>query len=739
MKNNFFLWFLFLAFITTNVFAQKSSKKFNLIWKNKSELNVISVSSTGKSIIMPVVENGSIDENYLPIFNSNWLVKQNYKVQSYEIKNIVYKTILKSKFHKKSQLSFPKSIKSNFEIKKAKDKSYAVLSITPLLLKNGSLSKIVSFEIEYKLIPKISNKTHSTVHDSPLASGSWYKFAVDTTGVYKLSRSFISSLGFDTNVNPKNIKIYGNGGAMLNELNSDFRYDDLQENAILFSGEEDGSFDNNDFILFYAQGPNNWVPNLNTNVTKHRTNVYSNKAYYYITLGNDFGKRIQIQETITNVPDITINTFNDYAIHELDEINFDRFGQEFYGENFQIEETQNFTFNFTDLVIAEPIRIELKAGATSGSNFTLNLEGQNLINLNFGNLTNVEVGKTNTGVTNFSATNELINIELVFDNLNKPSTRAYLDYIEINGTKNLIAREKQFGFRSYVAANQSGIIEYKIQNSSNIFQIWNVTDRINVTQITNQSTDANFRFKTLGSGNLDEYIILNENDYYEPIQIDNSFIENQNLHAIQDIDYLIITPNELRGEAQRLANYHEENSGFSTLILNEEIIYNEFSSGAKDAMGIRDFIKHLYHNASSPEKKIKYVLFLGDSSFDHKNIEGNNSDINVIAFQSLNSLNLATSFVTDDFFGVMDDNEGFYSRNGSVINDMQDVATGRMPVKSITEAKSAIDRTLNYYGSEALGKWRSHISLIADDIDRRGFNRDLQENTEEIADNIKKK
>lgn len=724
---------IFILFILT-VFAQKKTKNFKLEWKNNSEFNVISTTKSGTIIKLPNVKNGSFDEFYLPTYSNSWKVERSLQVKSYKIKNIVYETISKDLFKKESQKKFPKKIKSSFEIKNARDKSFAVMNVTPLLLVNGILKKINSFEIEYILIPKINKKNSSTIHDSPLANGNWYKFAIDTTGVYKLSKGFINSLGLNTDgVNPKNIKIYGNGGAMLNEINGDFRYDGLQENAIYVEGEEDGNFDSNDFVLFYAEGPDVWKHDVSNNKASHQTNIYSDQAFYFITINDGFGKRIQSQTNVENVADLIVTTSNDFRLHEVDSFNFDSFGQEFYGESFQTNDTQNFTFNFTDLDLALPIDVKLKAAATENSQFNLNIDGQNIVSLNTGSLGNTDIGATSSSTGNFITTNEIITTEIVVSN-NLPSTKVYLDYIEINGLKKLIARDIQFSFRNYQAANHIGIVKYEIQNNQNIFQIWNVSDKINPKIINNQATNSNFTFKTFG-GSLNEYILLNENDYYLPTRIQTSLVPNQNLHAIQDIDYLIITPDEIRGEAQRLADYHSENSGFSTLVLNPEIIYNEFSSGAQDITAIRDFVNHLYSNASSDEKRIKYVLLFGDTSFDFKNIEGNNGLINVIAFQSVDSFDTARSYVSDDYFGMLDDNEGnFSANNGS--GDKQDVATGRMPVKNLAEAKSAIDRTLSYYKKEAFGKWRNQITMVADDVDNEGFNFTLQKTMDSIAKNI---
>ena len=393
--------------------------------------------------------------------------------------------------------------------------------------------------------------------------------------------------------------------------------------------------------------------------------------------------------------------------------------------------------------MSQPVKVATRVGAAARSNsvsYKLNYNNQELLNINVSVISpnSTLIARASQNQISFTPTNEVLDFELQYLNNGDPSAKARLDFIELNGIKKLIARDKQFSFRNFQVANQNGIAEYQIQNNENIFQIWNVTDKLNPTQITNQATDNNFSFKVNG-GTLNEYIILNENDYYTATRFETSLVENQNLHAINDIDYLIITPDALRFQAERLAGYHQENSGFTTLVLNPQIIYNEFSSGAQDVTAIRDFVRHLYQNASTEDKKIKYVLMLGDTSFDFKNIEGNNKeDTNLIAFQSLDSFDLARSFVTDDFFGMMDDNEGYFSRpSANSISDLQDVATGRIPAKSYEEAVAAIDKTLSYYNGEAFGKWRNHISLVTDDVDNEDHNYDLEVRTEEIADNIK--
>ena len=126
------------------------------------------------------------------------------------------------------------------------------------------ISFILLFTIVLAAAQSTKNSTtlqykSSTVKNSVLSQGTWYKFAIDTTGIFKIDGSFLQSLGVNVDeINPKDIRIFGNGGQLLPTANNRFRYDGLQENAIFVNGEDDNSFDNGDFILFYAKGPHSW-------------------------------------------------------------------------------------------------------------------------------------------------------------------------------------------------------------------------------------------------------------------------------------------------------------------------------------------------------------------------------------------------------------------------------------------------------------------------------------------------
>lgn len=576
---------------------------------------------------------------------------------------------------------------------------------------------------------------HSQNSSSVLSTGTWYKFSVDTTGVFKIDRNLLQQIGVSVNnLNPKKIHIYGNGGNLLPVLNSDVRYDDLQENAIYIEGESDGVFDAGDYILFYARGPHDWVVNPQANTARHRQNIYSDNAYYFIKVDDNDGKRVATAPPITGTATTQITTFDDYIFYEKEDVNLFATGRQWFGEEFSIENEQTFVIPFPNAIANQNISVRVRGVAVSSLTSTMGISmgGQNLFNLAFSavNPNSLNLAHASESAATIVNSSESISITANYNNNGNPSANAYLDYIEIKGMKNLIAGQKQFGFRSFNAANAVGsLVNYQIANAGNIFQIWDVTDPVNPAAIQNQSTGGNFSFIDNG-GSLKEYVVLQQSDFYIPEALSNGTVANQDVHALQDINYLIITNSELSSEAQRLADYHQANSNFTTKVVLLEEIYNEFSSGAKDITGIRDFIRRLYTTNTSADKILKYVCFFGDSSYDYKDrITGNNNIVPV--YESLESFNLAASYVTDDFFVMLDANEGSMISTHTV-----DVATGRIPVSTTQEAKEAVDKILSYYSEQSRGDWRNVITLLSDDIDQPQ-DIPIQSGVESIADEIK--
>ncbi len=720
------LFLLFFAVGNVALAQQNQTKFFKLNWIDNVDFEIRKDWKVNTSF----VENNFLDADLNPTFTSSWKVNSNSGLSDYSIKNVIYQQVEEVNAYTVDAISSEVLIDLN--IVKSANTTLAVLNLKPLVKINNQIKRIISFELDYTLgAAKLNIQKNASVKNSVLAEGSWFKFAINKTGVYKIDKDFLQKLGVDVNaINPKNISIYGNGGAMLPSKNSDFRYNGLQENAILVNGENDASFDSEDYILFFASGPHSWDYGLNQNLnsTKHRYNIYSDKAFYFLKIGTSEGKRIATKPAINKASTTTISNFDDFIFYEKDEVNLFAIGQQWFGDAFNIENTRTYSIPFDEIDDSEPIEVRVRGVAVSSSisKMDIQVDNQNLFEINFKARSGLNQAFTNENSGNLTVSGNAVDININFNNNGNPSATAYLDFIEVLGKRKLIAKDNQFVFRNFNTINASGVQEFSIANADRIKWVWDVSNSLNPQIVKSQSSTTNFNFKVNG-GALLEYVVIPENDFYVPQLLQESAVENQNLHSLKDIDYLIVTQDFLIGQAQRLADYHSQNSGLITKVVPLNQIYNEFSSGSPDVAAIRDFVKHFYDNATS--NRIKYVCLFGDASYDYKDrIEGNNNIVPV--FEAYNSFNLASSYVTDDFYGMMDENEGLLNSF-----ERQDVATGRIPVSDVLQATQVVDKLLDYYSKESFGDWRTNITLIADDIDRAG-EEVLQLEMEKIATSI---
>ncbi len=727
MKKFFFLFaILYSLLISSQDFLVE---KIELEWLPQQVFHI----DQDETWHLPMVKNNSIDVNSkLPEFRKKWQVSNHAKISKFEIKNIVYEEISRKELYDISYANIPSEVQAQMQVISTRDISHAYISITPMIRNGNQIKKILSFEVHYQLVTKLSQTKSTYASNSVLASGDWYKFSVDTTGVFKIDHSFLKDLGVNVNnINPKFLSIYGNGGHLLPYRIGDFRYDDLQENAIYVEGEADGSFDSNDYILFYARGPESWRHTETIESIEHVKNIYTDKAYYFVHIKNQSGKRIIDAQANNSAPQLELSNYDDYIVHEIDRKNLFQMGQQWLGEAFEIQNEQTISMSFKNIDTSSPVTIKTRAVTSSGYSTTMNvsLGSQSLYNIVFGATSKYIWARENDGVSDYNSNNENIEIKLTYNNNGDASAKAYLDYIEIIGKKNLSVGDKQFSFRNFEMINNAIPISFHLQNASNIYNLWNVTDPINPKRISNQSSGNDFAF-TVQGGSLHEYIVVNQQNFYTPQSISKPHISNQNLHALQDVDYVIITKDFLKSEAEILAQYHRENSNLNVEVVPLYQIYNEFGSGAKDITAIRDFVKFLYDN-STPH--LQYVTMFGDASYDFKEIYEKNENI-VPAFQSYVSYSVTDSFVTDDYFAIVSDlDEGDLDNNST---QTQDIGISRIPVRTISEAKDVVKKILNYYKEVSLGDWRNQIAMIADDADRVS-DISLQNSEEALADKIK--
>lgn len=618
------------------------------------------------------------------------------------------------------------SISVSSEIKTISNESFLFYGFMPLRMnpKTLKIEKLKAFDLSIEIIPGNSlMKALQFKNQSVLASGRWFKIRVAKDGIYKISYTDLQAMGMNMNgINPQNIRIYGNGGGMLPENNSDTKFDDLIENAIEVIGETDAIFNETDYVLFYGQSPHVWNFDESTQKYLHISHAYSDYTYYFITADLGKGKRIQQQHSLTETPNKIISEFEDHQFHEQDEFNLINSGRNWYGEVFDATTNRTFNFNFPNLVQSKELHLNIRAALRSSvsSKFDVSFNGSLLNQLSASgiNFSSSYPPFANTGKlsADFLSNNESIAIELKYNKPN-PTSKAWLDNIELTAWRQLKLEGEQMGFRNSASVADGAISVFKLKGTSNSTSVWNVTNPMNVTKLDGNLIESEFNF-VLATDSLLEFVAFSEGNLLRPEFVEE--ISNQNYHALPSVDFIIVSPNEFYDQALRLGEYHRNRDGLSYCIVEPKKIYNEFSSGAQDISAIRNFVRMLYLRAEPVIPK--YLLLFGDASFDFKDRITGNTNF-VPTWESPFSTAIIVSYNTDDYFGLLDENEGANIRGGL------DIGIGRIPVKTVDEARQMVDKIIHYSENSraVLGAWRNTVCLVGDDQDYNTYVRDSEQ------------
>ena len=563
------------------------------------------------------------------------------------------------------------------------------------------------------------NKGERYAQNSVLNSGKWVKIAIKNSGIYKITYEDLVANGIS---NPANVRVFGYGGALLPETFTSPYIDDLPEIAIYMNKGADGVFNAGDYILFYAQGLISWTygnpSGATTAMFYHTINHYANEGYYFLTCDAGVGKRILTKEPITETPNGDIVDFTHYDLHEKDSVNLAKSGRDFYGEEFNsLSPTRTYTFNTPNmLALSERMRVKIANKHGSSISFAISINNTSIGTMNIDGVGGGDYGVDKKSVYAFTVpSSNQATVKLTCTTAN---ARANLDFIELNARRRLIAdgNGKGFYFRNKTTQNQ--FKRFVVANVDENIQIWNITNRQNIVQIsaTHFSDTLTFVAKV---DSIKEYLALNpllKDSFPTPKFV--GLVANQNLHALPQADYIIIANNDFMGEAERLAQAHRQREGYTIHIIDANKIYNEFSSGTPDATAYRRFVKMFYDRAYSSQnenvKFPKYLLLFGDGCFDNRKLLNNTSEPihRLLTFQSVNSVSGTASYVSDDYFGYMDDNTGSMSSGHNL-----SVGVGRFPVYTLEQAKTLVDKTLYYMDNSIRGNWKNQVVFVADDGD----------------------
>ncbi|MDD3321937.1 MAG: type IX secretion system sortase PorU [Paludibacter sp.] len=714
-----FLFLILLSFIFTTLKAQTTqTSPVTIHW------NGIEKWTIGDSMSVNVISFRDArypNENRLPYFNHRIECDPAF-VYAVDIINPQYIPLSvqeMSFFEENNEITNSPNINNN--ILNSRGIKYLDINILPFATIEGKIMKLKSFDLEIseqvKAQKVAASQLHTYAENSVLATGKFIKIKISNTGVYKLTYEDLTSMG----VNPANVRVFGYGGAILDQNFSMPKIDDLPEIAISMQKGTDGIFNAGDYILFYAQGIMKWTYDTTKQLFIHQINSYSTAGYYFVSSDAGIGKKIENKaiEVPANAIIQPVEEFTDYTVYESDKTSLIESGKEFYGEKFNDITTYNFNFNFPNVLKTNStnIRLDVASNSTTISSFSmmLNSAQEKILNVSKRNDSDIyELAKGGNGTFNYTPQSDNFAIKLTYS---KPSSTSvgYLNYIEINARRQLIMSGSAMQFQNVDNLGLNIYNKYKLSDANANVQIWDITDQQNISKVEAENIDNKLTFTSSGN-DVNTYLAIDPTaavNFPKPEIVGQ--ITNQNLHGISPVDLVIITHPDFLAQAETLAQAHREKDLMTVAVVTTEQVYNEFSSGTPDATAYRWVMKRLYDRALKAENTDdapKYLLLFGRGTYDNRKLLSSSGDNFILTYQAENSLVLTLSYVTDDYFGFLDDNEG-----SNVPANLVDIGVGRFPVTTTQEATDVVNKTISYMNNQSKGNWKNQLCYLADDGD----------------------
>ena len=550
---------------------------------------------------------------------------------------------------------------------------------------------------------------------------SWHQFSVEETGVYKITKDFLQKLDLPVQeIDPRTIRIFGRGGQML-PLKLDNEIETLFENSVIVEGEDDGSFDDEDYILFMAYASDTWNEESETYL-----NLYHDTAQYYITYGTSFGKRALVLEG-TDSPDADAVTNAVYTTFlEEDKHNLGSLGRRWFGKRFFDDQQESFTLETPNVASGTQIDVaaRIASNASETTSFSLTI-GNDTNTSSISGISDSSVGSEPS--TSFNQIRGMIHLsqnaaesitgKLSYTSNGDLSAIGYLDFIIAQYQRDLDGGGGSFMFS---LASKDTTQQLVIDSASNETCIWELgSDVVHVPPVASNTfgsdviVDEDSKFYLSTSYKLPTF--SRSSRIFSP----SSFLKE--ISASPPTTYLLITAETFREEAELLVSHRKNVAGLSAKVVTVEEIYKAFSTGQQDIASIRNFVRYLYF---SQAKKLKYLCLFGDTSYDYKKRTTEN-DMVVPTFHALNSFSLTNSFMSDDFFTMLDENEGMLTSY-----DHMDIAVGRMVFSNASQAHVLVKKVIDYENPTNRASWNNSFTILSDDAD---FFRDKDDFSLQVA------
>jgi len=514
-----------------------------------------------------------------------------------------------------------------------------------------------------------------------------YKVLVDRDGIYQVTYDDLLAAGAPVDsLDPRTLRLDDQG----------------QEVALYVAGEDDGSFDSGDYVLFYG---------------RKMGTIYTDTRGYWLTWGAGSGRRMAGIDGSPGGSAPVPLSFGTTLRWEQDLVyqtwvpGGDERDDWFAASVFASGSPASKTFEFTiDALSSEPYSPTLRGMLFGSSYFSASPDHHTRIYLN-GHLvddatwdgwTDYQFQATVPQTWLVEGTNRIA-VECPGDLPDGASyDLVYVDWFE-GGYRRPYAAS---GDLLYFDGGDAGTWEYHVSGfSTAAVELYDIAVplspvRIDGAQVTASGGTFTLAFEQTIGGER-RYLALAAAQRLRPLSI-AADVPSDLRSPANGADYIAITHGDFYTAVQPLAAYRAA-QGLRTAVVDVQDIYDEFSYGAFDPRAIRDFLSYAYANWQPPAPA--YVLLVGDGNFDFKDNLGWGEPSYVPPY-------LAD---VDPWIGrTAADNRYVCVSGDDVFPDMH---LGRLTARIEAEAASMVAKILKYEQHPPAGDWNREVLFVADNAE----------------------
>ena len=548
-------------------------------------------------------------------------------------------------------------------------------------------------------------------------STNWVRIGVRERGVYIITHGDLLAAGANPAlIDPATARLFSggpypepdslnHGGSFLDDYH-------FTEHAMLYRGSGAGAFQPGDTLFFYGLGVNGWANDADpaAGARQYRKHPYDTTNAYWLTWGGSFdgSPRRMSERAVPQGPVDTTITWYEERIHNEKDLYYDPVyaDDRWYWNLLKMNgSSSSFPHDFYANDIADASGV-MKTKAYGPYNFnryqesaTYRTNGVIVGTLDWV----VPYGYNPTGMKTLETpVSNIVEGKNTWSVTKPVNNEMYVFWYEIFYHRRLKAYQGAIDFHVPARPKTAGYALSGFPPEEKI-----------LLDVTNDESPILCTGWQTASGGLNFADSLHARPRHYTAVSRGAFkrgaLSVVNVPSLREMlpcpEMVIIYHRNFRNAAVMLQSHHVKAMAVRTIDV--EDVYNNFSGGHKDPIGIRNYLKFLYDRgecAVGGEPILRYVLLVGNGTYDPRNVLKQKNDF-IPLYINIKYPNESEGIEDEDYLVKLDDGA----------DHAPDLAIGRMSVLTDREANAWAKRIIDYEDRPEQGTWKGKVILCADD------------------------